>query len=128
MKLTKAIKKNLKNWQLYLFLLIPLAYIVVFCYIPMLGAQIAFRDYSVKDGIWGSKWVGLKNIVKFLDSPIFDSLMVNTLSLSLYTLAVSTPLAIIFALILNSPQPVFAKQPRPLSIYLILFPLLCWWV
>ena len=74
MKLTKAIKKNLKNWQLYLFLLIPLAYIVVFCYIPMLGAQIAFRDYSVKDGIWGSKWVGLKNIVKFLDSPIFDSL------------------------------------------------------
>ncbi len=113
MKLTKAIKKNLKNWQLYLFLLIPLAYIVVFCYIPMLGAQIAFRDYSVKDGIWGSKWVGLKNIVKFLDSPIFDSLMVNTLSLSLYTLAVSTPLAIIFALILNSlPSARFRKTAQ----------------
>lgn len=110
MKLPKTIKKNLKNWQLYLFLLIPLAYIIIFCYVPMLGAQIAFRDYSVKDGIWGSEWVGLKNIIKFLDSYLFESLIINTLSLSLYYLAVSTPLSIFFALILNSlPSARFSK-------------------
>lgn len=113
MKLSKAIKKNLKNWQLYLFLLIPLAYIIVFCYVPMLGAQIAFRDYSVKDGIWGSEWVGLKYITRFFNSHLFGSLIINTLSLSLYSLAVSTPLSIIFALILNSlPSVRFSRTAQ----------------
>jgi len=49
----------LTNYQLYLILLVPTAYIVIFKYIPMYGAQIAFRNYSVSKGIWGSQWVGL---------------------------------------------------------------------
>ena len=48
-----------KNWQMITMIVIPFAYIFVFCYVPMYGAQIAFKDYKAADGIWGSQWVGL---------------------------------------------------------------------
>ena len=48
-----------KHWQLYFVILIPLSYIIIFKYIPMLGAQIAFKNYNIGKGIWGSPWVGL---------------------------------------------------------------------
>ena len=48
------------NWQLWLMLLPAVIYIFVFCYIPMYGVQLAFREYSFTAGITGGKWVGLK--------------------------------------------------------------------
>ena len=48
------------HWQLYLMLLLPVAYIIVFCYVPMGGILIAFENYSFRKGILGSDWVGLK--------------------------------------------------------------------
>ena len=55
-----------RDWQLYLIVLIPLAYLLIFCYGPMYGVQIAFRDYSPRLGIIGSPWVGWKWFLKFL--------------------------------------------------------------
>jgi putative aldouronate transport system permease protein len=49
-----------KRWQLYLLLLLPISFLVVFNYVPMYGAQISFRNYTAKDGILGSAWVGVK--------------------------------------------------------------------
>ena len=95
-------KKIGARWQLYLLLLIPLVYIVVFAYAPMGGLIIAFKDYHPKDGIIGSEWVGFKNFIKFLTSYKFPVIMKNTLTLSLYGLAVSFPIPIIFALFLNA--------------------------
>ena len=61
-------KKELQRyWAAYLMLLLPLAVLIIFKYIPMYGAQIAFRDYKPTLGITGSPWVGLKYFLKYVD-------------------------------------------------------------
>ena len=95
-------RQILARWQLYLLLLLPLIYIAVFAYVPMGGLVIAFKKYNVRQGIWGSAWVGLDNFVKFFTSYKFPIIMKNTLMISLYSLAVSFPIPIIFALLLNA--------------------------
>ena len=98
-------KRNpLKDWQLYLFLLLPLLYVLIFKYLPMGGLVVAFKDYKVRLGIWGSKWVGLDQFERFFESYMFKNIMVNTLTLSLYSLLASFPIPIIFALMINSIQ------------------------
>jgi putative aldouronate transport system permease protein len=94
----KAIKQS---WQLYAMLSLPLLWLLVFAYIPMYGAQIAFRDYNVVAGITGSPWVGLKHFERFVDSYNFWPILRNTLVLNLYQLAAGFPLPILFALALN---------------------------
>lgn len=90
-----------KNWVCYLFILPMLIYVIIFNYIPMYGIQLAFKDYRVADGIWGSAWVGLKHFKTFFESYQFKELLWNTLSLSLYSLIAGFPMPIIFALLLN---------------------------
>lgn len=89
-----------KNRVLYGLLLVPIVILIVFRYIPMVGVQIAFRDYKPLLGIWESPWVGLKYIRKFLGSAMFSRVMVNTLAINLYSLA-TFPLSLLFALMLN---------------------------
>jgi putative aldouronate transport system permease protein len=83
-------------------LLLPLSYIIVFAYVPMAGAQIAFKDFTASGGIWGSKWVGLEHFARFFSSYQFGRVLKNTVTISVYTLVAGFPLPIIFALILNS--------------------------
>ena len=100
---SKSKKRNpLKDWQLYLFLLLPVIYVVVFSYIPMGGLVIAFKDYKVRKGIWGSDWIGLENFIRFFRSYQFFRVLKNTLILSLYSIIVSFPIPILFALMINS--------------------------
>ena len=89
---------------MYLFLLLPLVYLIIFKYIPMAGVQIAFRQYSARLGIWHSKWVGMKQFSKFLNSYQFERVFFNTLRLALYSLVAGFPLPIILALLLNEIQ------------------------
>ncbi len=94
--------KSLKNnWELYLFVLPALLYILFYCYYPMYGVQIAFRNYRVSEGITGGKWVGLEHFVKFLGNPVSWELIRNTLSISLLALVIGFPAPILFALIVN---------------------------
>lgn len=90
-----------RRWQLFLFLLPAVVLILIFNYWPMYGAQIAFRNYQPRAGIWGSPWVGLKHFKKFFESYQFSRVLVNTLVLSFYSLVVSFPLSIIMALAIN---------------------------
>lgn len=90
------------RWQLYLLLLLPLAWLITFCYAPMTGLVLAFKKYNAGLGIWGSPWVGLANFQKFFNSFKFPVIMRNTLTISLYSLCVSFPIPIIFALLLNA--------------------------
>ncbi len=102
---TRAARKwrlALRSWQLYLFLLIPLAYILVFCYYPMAGVQIAFKKYNMSKGIWGSPWVGLKNFQRFFASYQFKRVITNTLVISFYSLLASFPIPVLLALGLNA--------------------------
>ena len=89
-----------RDRMLYLMILAPLAFLLVFSYAPMYGVQIAFRDYNIIKGIWDSPWVGLKHIRKFFSSYMFWRLMKNTLALSAYSLA-AFPLSLVLALLLN---------------------------
>ena len=90
-----------KNYQLYLLILIPLIWIIVFSYVPMYGAQIAFRKYNPMDGILGSEWIGFENFIRFFKSPQFDDLLKNTLSITIYSQIISIPFPIILAIGLN---------------------------
>jgi len=109
--------KMRRRWQLYVLLVLPLAYLITFHYVPMLGAQIAFRDYSVRDGIWGSEWVGLENFQRFFDSYLFERLVINTLALGIFTLGAGFPIPIILALSLNQVRTQFFKKSVQMIIY-----------
>ena len=100
MKHTKlqAVKKH---YELYLFLLPSIAYIFIFCYIPMYGVLMAFQDYKPSLGIAGSTWVGLEHFMRFFRSPQFFNIIGNTLGISLYSLVVGFPFPIILAILLN---------------------------
>lgn len=89
------------NWRLYLLLLPALAWLIVFCYAPMYGVTIAFKDYKVKAGIMGSPWAGMKYFDQFFSTSIAVKSIRNTLLLSMYSLIFSFPAPIIFALLLN---------------------------
>ena len=93
-------RRMLDHWQIYLLLLPAVIYFIIFYYWPMAGLQIAFRDYRVSKGIWGSTWVGLKYFQKFFQHPQCWKIIRNTMVISLYTLA-TFPLSIIMALLIN---------------------------
>ncbi|MCR4622588.1 MAG: ABC transporter permease subunit [Clostridiales bacterium] len=97
----KLLKKVFRHWQLYLLILLPVVYVIMFRYVPIFGSQIAFRDYKLNMGISGSKWVGLKHFVEFLTGNQFGVLMKNTLTLSFYNIGASFLPPIILALALN---------------------------
>ncbi|MBO4299118.1 MAG: sugar ABC transporter permease [Clostridia bacterium] len=99
--LSKQIKRYRQHWQLYVFLILPVAYILIFAYWPMFGLQIAFKKFNIVQGIWGSPWVGFKNFIKFFNAYQFQAVIVNTLTLSIYALLAAFPFPIMFALVLN---------------------------
>lgn len=94
-----------RNWELYLFVVPALIYLLLYCYYPMYGVQIAFKNFRVTKGIAGSEWVGLEHFRKFFSNPSCRALIKNTLVISLYSLVVGFPLPIIFALTLNEVAP-----------------------
>ena len=100
-------KKCLDRWQLFLFILPPVVYVLIFEYYPIFGEQIAFKNYTAAQGIWGSPWVGLLNFERFFSSFQFSRVIINTLRISLYSLLVNFPLSFIFALMLN-----LVRRPR----------------
>lgn len=90
-----------KNWRLYMFLVIPLIYYLVFRYIPMFGNVIAFRKYRAGAGIFGVEWSGLRYFRQFIKDQMFWRSFKNTLSLNIIYLLFRFPLTLIFALLLN---------------------------
>jgi putative aldouronate transport system permease protein len=99
-----------RHWQLYVMLMLPMAFLAVFNYWPMLGAQIAFRDFNPVQGVWGSPWAGLEQFRLWVTNPEFWPVIRTTLTISVYSLVVSVPVTIILALLLNEVRhPRFKK-------------------
>jgi len=94
-------KQMARCWQLYVLVLPAVLCIIVFAYAPMYGVQIAFKDYKVNMGITGSPWAGLKYFKQFLNLPNFESLMINTLKISVYSLLWGFQAPVLLALMLN---------------------------
>ena len=90
-----------RNWQLYIMIAPAILLVFIFNYIPMAGAQIAFRDYNPIGGIWGSPWVGLKNFEWFFSIPDAWRMIRNTLVLSGLGIALGFSAPIILALMIN---------------------------
>jgi ABC-type polysaccharide transport system permease subunit len=99
---TRLLGRVKARWQIYLLLVIPLAYLLTFAYGPMGGLVIAFKKYNFSLGMFGSPWVGMDNFRRFFQSYKFNQVLVNTLTLSLYSLVITFPVPIIFALLLNA--------------------------
>ncbi|SFD49481.1 putative aldouronate transport system permease protein [Paenibacillus catalpae] len=114
MKRSIALKRH---WPLYAIIALPTAFLIVFSYWPMLGVQIAFRNYSPVYGIWKSPWVGLRQFELFLTSPYFWPLVKNTLSLSVYSLVVSIPCSILLAIALNEVRHARFKKTVQMFTY-----------
>lgn len=89
------------HWQLWLMMIPAIVYMVLFVYKPMGGVLIAFQDYSLKKGIWGSEWVGFENFERLFRSYWFPVILKNTLTISLLSLVLSFPAPIILALAAN---------------------------
>lgn len=90
-----------KNWDAYLLLVPAILFYLLFCYKPMYGVIIAFKNFSPGKGIVASEWVGLKHFLSFFKSYYFGRLLRNTLTISLSSLIFGFPMPIIFALLLN---------------------------
>ncbi len=97
-------KRILRHWELYLFLVPALVYIIVMNYGPMYGVLIAFQDYKPRKGMSGSEWVGLKHFIRLFGMANFGTYMKNTMILSFYSLLAGFPLPIVLALAMNSSR------------------------
>lgn len=96
--------------QLYLLALIPIAAIIIFNYVPMFGILLAFKDYSIRKGILGSPWAGMKYFEQLFSTPIFPDILKNTIVLSLLGLIVGFPFPIILALAFNEIRNARVKK------------------
>ena len=117
-RLVKKINYVKRNYQLYLFFTLPpLLLLIIIKYIPIGGILIAFEDYNPIAGILGSDWVGFKHFQRFLSSPDFMNLLMNTLKLSVYGLLWGFPIPIILALLLTRVKSERIKKVIQLVIY-----------
>lgn len=106
-----------RHWQLYLLILPPIAYFIIFKYVPMVNAVLAFKDYNVIKGIWGSPWAGTKYFELLFQNPAFVTLIKNTLYISFYSLIVGFPIPILLALALNEIKNIRFKKTVQMVTY-----------
>lgn len=92
-----------RNWQLYLMLVPVIAFFILFCYGPMYGLLLAFKDYKVLRGVFGSPWANpwYKHFERFFLSPYCERVITNTVTLSVQSLLYGFPVPIILALCIN---------------------------
>ena len=109
------------NWQLWLMLMPAMIYILMFCYVPMYGVQLAFREYSFTGGITGGKWVGLKYFQQYFESPMFWPTLRNTFVISFTSIVVGFPAPIILAMIINQLRNKKWKKVVQTTVYIPYF-------
>ncbi|MEH7387978.1 ABC transporter permease subunit [Bacillus sp. JJ1521] len=116
-KVNRQLEYIKKNYILYLLIAPAVILTIIFKYIPIYGALIAFKDYSPIKGIMGSEWVGFKHFTDFLTSPNFLQILVNTIKLSSFELLIGFPIPIILALMLNQLRKSGVKKNIQLVLY-----------
>lgn len=105
-----------RHTSVYLLLLIPLIYYIIFKYVPIWNAQIAFKDFQARKGVLGSAWIGLQNFSDFINSFYFWELLRNTVFYSVGKIIISLPLSILLAIaIYECTRPVLRKIVQTLA-------------
>ncbi len=110
-----------RNWQLWIMLLPAMLYIFIFCYVPMYGIQLAFKDYSYATGITGGPFVGFKYFKQYFDSPMFFTTLRNTFILSFFSIIVGFPAPIILAMLINQIRNTKWKRVVQTTVYIPYF-------
>lgn len=110
-----------RNKYLYLMILPVIAYYVIFCYWPMYGALIAFKDYRPGIDLFQAKWIGLKNFADFFNSVYFWRVIRNTLLINVYSLIFGFPIPILLAVSLREINGKYAKKTFQTFTYLPYF-------
>ena len=113
----------MRHWQLYLLMLLPIIWVIMFRYVPIWGSQIAFKDYKLALGVEGSPWAEpiYKHFLKFFKSNQFSRLMINTIGLSLYNILAGIFPPIILAIALNYCSSRFFSKTVQLVTYMPYF-------
>ncbi len=109
-KIKAGMKPILKRWQLYVLMLPALLNAILFLYKPMYGILLAFKDYSPRQGIWGSDWVGFEHFIRLFDSYWFPVILKNTIVVSGLSLLLTFPMPIILALLVNEMKSKRAQK------------------
>lgn len=110
-----------RNKYIYIMLLVVVVWYVIFCYVPMYGAIIAFKDYSIGRGIFNSPWVGFKHFVSFFSDINFMRVVRNTFLINIYDILWGFPAPIIMALLLNEVRNQYFKKTIQTLSYLPYF-------
>lgn len=113
-----------KNKELFLLFIPVLLFYIIFCYIPMGGIVIAFKDYKLMQGIWGSPWVGLENFRELFTTPSFYEILGNTLWISILRLVFGFPAPILLAILLNEVR--YARYKKVVQTFSYLPHFLSW--
>lgn len=95
------IRRVKQQKSLLLMSLLPVIWLLVFCYYPLYGITVAFKDYNFGLGIFGSPWAGTKHFQELFNDPFFGRVLVNTLRISFLKLVCGFPVPILFAILLN---------------------------
>lgn len=107
-----------RDFQLYLLLLIPLVFVLVFKYAPMSGLVLAFKDYKIARGFWGSEWVGFEVFSEIFAKRDFLRAVRNTVLLNVLDLIFSFTMPIVLALLLNEIKNAAFKRINQTLLYL----------
>lgn len=110
-----------QNWQLWVMLFPAMLYIFIFCYVPMYGVQLAFREYNFSTGITGGKWVGLKYFYQYFESPMFFTTLKNTSVIAVTSIVVGFPAPIILAMLINQIRNKKWKKTIQTTVYIPYF-------
>ncbi len=107
-----------RHKSIYLMAVPVLLYYIVFHYAPMYGSIIAFKNYQIAEGIWGSPWVGFDQFERFFNGYYFWRLLKNTVLISLYSILFGFPAPILLALLLNEVRLRWFKRAVQTVTYL----------
>ena len=120
-KLSKFLAYIKKYWFLYMLILPGFACMILFNYAPMYGIQLAFKDYSPRLGVWGSKWIGLDNFYRMFKDPNFIRAFKNTVVINLKSLAFGFTFNVFLALMINELKMRKVKAVVQTCVYLPYF-------
>ena len=120
--LRKDLRKN--KWK-YIMILPVIIYIAVFCYKPMYGVIIAFKNFRPAVGIMDSPWVGLKHFITFFNDYNFWRILKNTFSISALSILFGFPAPILLALLINEIRNTKFKQTISYMPYFISMVIIC---
>lgn len=120
-KLQRAAVAVRKYWFIYLLAVPGLVFLLLFSYAPMYGVLLAFKDYKINLGVWGSPWAGLKHYQELFSDPSFIQAFKNTIIINVYNLIFGFSFNVFLALMINELQFRRLKSVVQTCVYLPYF-------